>query len=99
MFSSTQLTSNANYEKNNEDSLEGRNPDGTFTKGSEAAKEAGHRGGLIAQAHQHHHHNISSEGRNPDGTFTKGSEAAKEAGHIGGIVAHDHAHTQAYGKE
>jgi general stress protein YciG len=29
----------------------GRNPDGTFTKGSEAAKEAGHIGGL----HAHHH--------------------------------------------
>ena len=26
----------------------GRNPDGTFTKGSEAAKEAGHIGGLHA---------------------------------------------------
>lgn len=24
----------------------GRNPDGTFVKGSEAAKEAGHKGGL-----------------------------------------------------
>lgn len=28
----------------------GRNPDGTFVKGSEAAKEAGHIGGL----HAHH---------------------------------------------
>ena len=29
----------------------GRNADGTFTKGSEAAKEAGHKGGV----HSHEH--------------------------------------------
>jgi general stress protein YciG len=65
----------------------GRNPDGTFTAGSEAAKQAGHIGGL------HAHHKVDEKidhppGRNPDGTFVKGSEAAKEAGHIGGLHAH-----------
>lgn len=69
------------------DHAAGRNPDGTFTKGSEAAKEAGHIGGL------HAHHKVDEKmehptGRNEDGTFVKGSEAAKEAGHIGGLHAH-----------
>ncbi|TKA22384.1 hypothetical protein B0A50_08266 [Salinomyces thailandicus] len=60
-----------------------RNPDGTFTKGSEAAKAAGHVGGM-------HSHNAPTEpARNPDGTFTKGSEAAKAAGHVGGMHSHD----------
>ncbi|GIZ48074.1 hypothetical protein CKM354_001114900 [Cercospora kikuchii] len=74
-----------------EDHLPGRNPDGTFTKGSEAAKEAGHLGGL----HSHQNDGEKTEtttdshpvGRNSDGTFTKGSEAAKEAGHLGGLHA------------
>ncbi|KAF4307913.1 hypothetical protein GTA08_BOTSDO04052 [Botryosphaeria dothidea] len=60
----------------------GRNPDGTFVKGSEAAKEAGHKGGLTTAELTDDSH---LAGRNPDGTFTKGSEAAKEAGHKGGI--------------
>ncbi|KAL2356159.1 hypothetical protein BJ546DRAFT_838995 [Cryomyces antarcticus] len=61
---------------------DGRNPDGTFTKGSAAAKEAGHIGGL----HSHDNDGMGGEtsSRNADGTFTKGSEAAKEAGHKGG---------------
>ncbi|KAL1394173.1 hypothetical protein HDK64DRAFT_305208 [Phyllosticta capitalensis] len=49
----------------------GRNLDGTFMKGSHAAKEAGHAEG--------------ESGRRDDGTFLKGSEEAKEAGHKGGI--------------
>ncbi|KAH7049410.1 hypothetical protein B0J12DRAFT_574204 [Macrophomina phaseolina] len=60
----------------------GRNPDGTFAKGSEAAKEAGHKGGLASGGATDDSHHA---GRNLDGTFTKGSEAAKEAGHKGGI--------------
>lgn len=65
----------------------GRNADGTFTKGSDAAKAAGHIGGLHAHGetdpgHEH------QPGRNPDGTFTKGSKAAQEAGHLGGLHAH-----------
>jgi len=35
----------------------GRNPDGTFTKGSEAAKQAGHLGGL----HSHEHDGLAKE--------------------------------------
>ncbi|KAK5716478.1 hypothetical protein LTR15_009369 [Elasticomyces elasticus] len=75
----------------------GRNPDGTFTKGSEAAKAAGHVGGM--HSHDHDHDGMAKEekvselevqdddhtGRRADGTFTKGSEAAKEAGHKGGL--------------
>jgi hypothetical protein len=34
-------------------SNEGRNADGTFQKGSEAAKEAGHIGGILSHAHVH----------------------------------------------
>lgn len=64
-----------------------RNPDGTFTKGSEAAKQAGHLGGL--HAHGETDPKLEHQpGRNPDGTFLKGSEAAKEAGHLGGLHAH-----------
>ncbi|KAF2278457.1 uncharacterized protein EI97DRAFT_456852 [Westerdykella ornata] len=74
----------------------GRNPDGTFTKGSQVASELGAIGG-------HHSHGggnasnhnddsgfggtsggASHPGRNPDGTFTKGSEEASRLGHIGG---------------
>ncbi|KAK7546702.1 conidiation-specific protein [Phyllosticta citricarpa] len=54
----------------------GRNPDGTFMKGSHAAKDAGHIGGLHAEG---------ESGRRDDGTFVKGSAEAKEAGHKGGI--------------
>ena len=72
------------------DHLPGRNADGTFTKGSEAAKEAGHLGGLHAAGKTDVNElEVQSEagaGRNPDGTFTKGSEAAKEAGHKGGLA-------------
>jgi hypothetical protein len=82
----------------------GRNPDGTFTKGSVAAAEAGHKGGVNSHKHDHDHdaskstdgandeHDESSHlpGRNPDGTFTKGSQAAAEAGHKGGQNSHKH---------
>ncbi|KXT13976.1 hypothetical protein AC579_8850 [Pseudocercospora musae] len=71
-----------------------RNDDGTFTKGSEAAKEAGHLGGLHSNRKQKNEavsvaHLPASEtlARNDDGTFVKGSEAAKEAGHLGGVKA------------
>lgn len=69
----------------------GRNPDGTFTKGSEEAKHAGHIGGLHAAGKTDEKKEEVSElevqtGRNPDGTFVKGSEAAKEAGHKGGLA-------------
>lgn len=69
----------------------GRNPDGTFTKGSEEAKHAGHIGGLHAAGKTDEKKEDVSElevqtGRNPDGTFVKGSEAAKEAGHKGGLA-------------
>ncbi|KAK3117627.1 hypothetical protein LTR53_000855 [Teratosphaeriaceae sp. CCFEE 6253] len=79
--------------KGPEDSADhpGRNADGTFTKGSDAAKAAGHLGGQ----HSHGHHEgsgkeegvselaveVEDHGRNPDGTFKKGGEAAREAGH------------------
>ncbi|KAK8196895.1 uncharacterized protein BKA78DRAFT_68972 [Phyllosticta capitalensis] len=59
----------------------GRNLDGTFMKGSHAAKEAGHVGGL----HAHGEAAEGESGRRDDGTFLKGSEEAKEAGHKGGI--------------
>lgn len=68
----------------------GRNPDGTFTKGSEEAKHAGHIGGLHAAGKTDEKEEVSElevqTGRNPDGTFVKGSEAAKEAGHKGGLA-------------
>lgn len=70
----------------------GRNPDGTFTKGSEEAKHAGHIGGLHAagKTDEKKEEEVSElevqTGRNPDGTFVKGSEAAKEAGHKGGLA-------------
>lgn len=70
----------------------GRNPDGTFTKGSEEAKHAGHIGGLHAagKTDEKKEKEVSElevqTGRNPDGTFVKGSEAAKEAGHKGGLA-------------
>lgn len=69
----------------------GRNPDGTFTKGSEEAKHAGHIGGMHAAGKTDEKKEEVSElevqtGRNPDGTFVKGSEAAKEAGHKGGLA-------------
>ncbi|KAF7193203.1 Conidiation-specific protein 10 [Pseudocercospora fuligena] len=71
-----------------------RNDDGTFVKGSEAAKEAGHLGGLHAAGNKENEsvsvsHLPASEtaARNDDGTFTKGSEAAKEACHLGGVKA------------
>lgn len=78
----------------------GRNADGTFVPGSEAAKEAGHKGGLSAAGEvsrgeathqcpvltQEQTEDSHAPGRNPDGTFVKGSEAAKEAGHKGGVV-------------
>ncbi|KAK3621190.1 hypothetical protein LTR22_025294 [Elasticomyces elasticus] len=37
----------------------GRNPDGTFTKGSEAAKAAGHVGGM--HSHDHDHDGMAKE--------------------------------------
>ena len=38
-------------QRNDSADLTGRNPDGTFTKGSEVAKAAGHKGGQ----HSHDH--------------------------------------------
>jgi general stress protein YciG len=67
---------------NNNDHAD-RNPDGTFTKGSELAKELGAQGG-----HASHGGNTHAD-RNPDGTFTKGSELAKELGAQGGHAAHE----------
>ncbi|MCJ1281276.1 hypothetical protein MMC26_000594 [Xylographa opegraphella] len=58
----------------------GRNPDGTFTTGSAAAKEAGAKGGSNSSGPT----GVTDDGRNPDGTFTTGSAAAKEAGAKGG---------------
>ncbi|QIX00991.1 hypothetical protein AMS68_006508 [Peltaster fructicola] len=66
---------------------QGRNPDGTFKKGSSAASEAGHKGGLHSHDDDEKVDEKVEEGRNPDGTFTKGSEAAKEAGHKGGLAS------------
>ncbi|KAF2007937.1 hypothetical protein P154DRAFT_392275, partial [Amniculicola lignicola CBS 123094] len=60
-----------------------RNPDGTFTKGSELAKELGSIGGHVA-----HEHQIEKDGRNPDGTFKEGSALARELGAQGGHTAH-----------
>jgi len=91
-------------EETSEKHLEGhgRNPDGTFTKGSVAAVEAGHKGGVNSHKHDHDHDASKSidgandefsshpPGPNPDGTFTKGSEAAAEAGHKGGQTSHKH---------
>ncbi|KAK5011803.1 phosphate metabolism protein 7, partial [Cryomyces antarcticus] len=69
-------------------SSSGRNPDGTFVKGSNVASEAGHKGGLhstggimnVTSSETGLAATGTEEGRNVDGTFTKGSEAAKEAG-------------------
>ncbi|KAK8217917.1 hypothetical protein HDK77DRAFT_368898 [Phyllosticta capitalensis] len=67
----------------------GRNLDGTFMKGSHAAKEAGHVGGLHAHGEAATadcmYQAEGESGRRDDGTFLKGSEEAKEAGHKGGI--------------
>ncbi|PVH97702.1 hypothetical protein DM02DRAFT_616339 [Periconia macrospinosa] len=68
----------------NHDSHPGRNPDGTFTEGSELAKELGSKGGHIA-----HEHQIEKDGRNPDGTFKAGSKLAHELGEKGGHAAHE----------
>ncbi|KAF2758107.1 hypothetical protein EJ05DRAFT_476367 [Pseudovirgaria hyperparasitica] len=68
----------------------GRRTDGTFVPGSDAAKEAGRKGGVIAQ--EHAHEQAHDSGRREDGTFKPGSEAAKEAGRKGGIIAQEHAH-------
>lgn len=66
-----------------------RNPDGTFTKGSELAKELGAQGGHAS--HGATTSTSSSEpGRNPDGTFVKGSELASELGAQGGHASHGH---------
>ncbi|KAF1818764.1 uncharacterized protein K489DRAFT_327140 [Dissoconium aciculare CBS 342.82] len=76
-----------NDDNHNDSKGHGRNPDGTFTKGSQAAAEVDHKGGQ--HSHQHdgdhstNHESSHLPGRNPDGTFTNGSEAAAEAGHIG----------------
>lgn len=43
--------------KDSTDPHPGRNEDGTFTKGSEAAKEAGHKGGV----HNHDHDGLAKE--------------------------------------
>ncbi|KAF2242030.1 hypothetical protein BU26DRAFT_524669 [Trematosphaeria pertusa] len=64
-----------------------RNPDGTFTKGSELAKELGSIGGHVAQEHQHQ--KTEDDGRNPDGTFKQGSKLAQELGAQGGHAAHE----------
>ncbi|KAH7138173.1 hypothetical protein B0J11DRAFT_500414 [Dendryphion nanum] len=66
-----------------EESQPGRNPDGTFTKGSEVAKELGAQGG-----HAAHEHQLEKDGRNPDGTFKEGSKLAQELGTQGGHAAH-----------
>nr|POF15270.1 conidiation-specific protein 10 [Quercus suber] len=77
-------------EKHDTPAPEGRNPDGTFTKGSEAAKQAGHVGGM--HSHDHDEGSMTGQeneaaGRRADGTFLPGSEAAKDAGHKGGVAA------------
>ncbi|KAK3720577.1 hypothetical protein LTR37_003626 [Vermiconidia calcicola] len=66
----------------------GRNPDGTFTKGSEAAKAAGQKGGAHSHDNDSNKENDThgkkaddakeSNGRREDGTFKPGSEAAKD---------------------
>lgn len=69
----------------------GRNPDGTFTKGSELARELGAQGGHASHGSERHW--ISSD-RNPDGTFTKSSEAAREVGIKGGHASHGGGNTE-----
>ena len=59
-----------------------RNPDGTFTKGSELAKERGH------VAHENQVKATEEDGRNPDGTFKAGSRLAHDLGAQGGHAAH-----------
>ncbi|KAK5172706.1 uncharacterized protein LTR77_002826 [Saxophila tyrrhenica] len=66
-------------------SHEGRNPDSTFTKGSDAASAAGHLGGLHAAGKEES--GKEGNGRREDGTFLPGSEAAAKAGHKGGVAA------------
>ena len=55
--------------------------------GSEAAKQAGHIGGLHAHGKEDGEEKTEANGRREDGTFLPGSEAAKEAGHKGGVAA------------
>ncbi|KAL5113153.1 hypothetical protein ACEQ8H_008983 [Pleosporales sp. CAS-2024a] len=64
----------------------GRNPDGTFVKGSELAKELGAQGGHAA----HEHQTATQDGasRNPDGTFKAGSKLAHDLGVQGGHASH-----------
>lgn len=65
-----------------------RNPDGTFTKGSDLAKELGAQGGHASHGATDSTSNSSEPGRNPDGTFTKGSEVASKLGAEGGHASH-----------
>ena len=65
-----------------------RNPDGTFTKGSELAKELGSKGGHVAHEHQVEKQQTEEEGRNPDGTFKAGSKLAHDLGEKGGHASH-----------
>ncbi|KAF1844023.1 uncharacterized protein K460DRAFT_387949 [Cucurbitaria berberidis CBS 394.84] len=65
-----------------------RNPDGTFTKGSELAKELGSKGGHVAHEHQVEKAETEESGRNPDGTFKEGSKLAHDLGVKGGHASH-----------
>lgn len=82
-------TSHGAHHEDSNSSHATRNPDGTFTKGSELAKELGAQGGHAS--HGANHSSSSHPDRNPDGTFTKGSELARELGAQGGHAAHEHA--------
>jgi hypothetical protein len=65
----------ADAKETNTKENQGRNPDGTFVKGSEAAKEAGHIGGLHAAGKEDVGKN--RDGRREDGTFLPGSEVGQ----------------------
>jgi hypothetical protein len=74
----------ADAKETNTKENEGRNPDGTFVKGSEAAKEAGHIGGLHAAGKEDV--GKSGEDRGEDGTFLPGSEVSRRS--ICGLISY-----------
>jgi general stress protein YciG len=72
---------NANGDTNAEElDKVGRNPDGTFKPNSEAASEAGKKGGHCSHENDGKEEN-EDNGRDAEGKFLPGSAAAKEGRH------------------
>jgi hypothetical protein len=97
------ISPHTNSSKSNTTGHADRNPDGTFTKGSELAKELGTQGGhaahhesgaedggvsSIALARRFEMEGLTWEQRNADGTFKAGSKLAHDLGVQGGHASH-----------